>query len=81
MFRRILAPVDFTPRSRRAVGVAARLAAASKGEVTLLHVIERVDAGARRGVGNDQLPGRAARALPGPAGQVRSVRCRTERRT
>lgn len=45
MFRRILVPVDFTPRSRRAARVAARLAAASKGEATLLHVIERIDAG------------------------------------
>jgi universal stress protein A len=46
MFQRLLAPVDFTPRSRRAAGVAVRLAAGSKGEVTLLHVIERIDAGA-----------------------------------
>lgn len=43
MFRRILVPVDFTPRSRRAVRVASRLAAASGAETTLLHVIERVD--------------------------------------
>jgi nucleotide-binding universal stress UspA family protein len=44
MFRKILVPVDFTPRSRRAVRVAARLAASSKAQTTLLHVIERVDA-------------------------------------
>jgi len=46
MFRNVLTPVDFTTRSRRAVWVAARLAAASKGDLTLLHVIERIDAGA-----------------------------------
>lgn len=46
MFRRILVPVDFTPRSRRAAGVAGRLAAAAGAEVTLLHVIERIDGGA-----------------------------------
>ncbi len=43
MFRRILVPVDFTTRARRAVRAAARIAAASGGEVTLLHVIERID--------------------------------------
>ena len=46
MFRRILVPVDFTPRNRRAVGTAARLAASAGAEVTLLHVIERIDGGA-----------------------------------
>jgi universal stress protein A len=46
MFRNVLVPVDFTPRSRRAAAIAARLAASWKGEVTLLHVIERIDAGA-----------------------------------
>lgn len=45
MFRRILVPVDFTPRSRRAVRAAARLAAVSNATTTLLHVIERIDAG------------------------------------
>ena len=42
MFRRILVPVDFTPRSRRAVAVAARLASDSGAETILLHVIERI---------------------------------------
>jgi nucleotide-binding universal stress UspA family protein len=46
MFRRILVPVDFTPRSRRAARVAARMAASAKAETTLLHVIERIDADA-----------------------------------
>lgn len=46
MFRRILVPVDFTPRSRRAVGVAARVAGNAKASTTLLHVIERIDADA-----------------------------------
>ncbi len=43
MFRRILVPVDFTARSRRAVRAAARVAAVSRAETTLLHVIERID--------------------------------------
>jgi nucleotide-binding universal stress UspA family protein len=43
MFRRILVPVDFTPRNQRAVRVAARLASSAKAETTLLHVIERID--------------------------------------
>lgn len=42
MFRRILAPVDFTRNSLRAVSTAGRVASVSKGEVTLLHVIERI---------------------------------------
>ncbi len=46
MFHRILVPVDFTPRSRRAVGVAARLAASGRASTTLLHVIEKIDADA-----------------------------------
>jgi nucleotide-binding universal stress UspA family protein len=46
MFRRILVPVDFTPRSRRAARVAARMAASAKAETTLLHVIERIEADA-----------------------------------
>src|SRR5215472_9334605 len=45
MFRRILVPVDFTTKSERAVRVAARIAAGSEASLTLLHVIERVDAG------------------------------------
>ena len=45
MFRRILVPVDFTRKNARAVKVAARLATQRGASVTLLHVIERVDAG------------------------------------
>ena len=43
MFRRILVPVDFTARSRRAVRAAARVAAVSQAETILLHIIERID--------------------------------------
>ncbi len=43
MFRRVLVPVDFTPRSLRAARTAARLAAANRADVLLLHVIERID--------------------------------------
>jgi nucleotide-binding universal stress UspA family protein len=48
MFRKILVPVDLGKKVSRAVQTAGRLAAASSAEVTLLHVIERVDAGAPR---------------------------------
>lgn len=43
MFRRILVPVDFSPRSLRAVRAAAKVAAMTRAETTLLHVIERID--------------------------------------
>jgi nucleotide-binding universal stress UspA family protein len=42
VFRRILVPVDFTPRSLRAARAAARVAAETRAEMTLLHVIERL---------------------------------------
>lgn len=43
MFRRILVPVDFTRKTLSAVRTAGRLARRLEGEVTLLHVIERID--------------------------------------
>jgi nucleotide-binding universal stress UspA family protein len=43
VFRRILVPVDFTPRSLRAVRAAAKVAATTHARTTLLHVIERID--------------------------------------
>jgi nucleotide-binding universal stress UspA family protein len=45
VFRRILVPVDFTPRSLRAVRAAAKVAATTRAKTTLLHVIERIDDG------------------------------------
>jgi nucleotide-binding universal stress UspA family protein len=45
VFRRILVPVDFTPKSVRSVRAAGRVAERSGGATTLLHVIERIDAG------------------------------------
>jgi nucleotide-binding universal stress UspA family protein len=45
VFRRILVPVDFTPRSLRAARAAAKVAATTRAETTLLHVIERIDEG------------------------------------
>jgi nucleotide-binding universal stress UspA family protein len=41
MFRRVLVPVDFTPKAMRAARAAARVVA-DGGEVVLLHVIERL---------------------------------------
>jgi nucleotide-binding universal stress UspA family protein len=43
MFRRILVPVDFTRKTLSAVRAAGRLAQSFAAEVTLLHVIERID--------------------------------------
>lgn len=43
MFRKILVPVDITPKNRSAVEVARDLAKGSGGDVTLLHVIETLD--------------------------------------
>ncbi len=43
MFARILVPVDFSPRSLRAARSAARVAANGKAQVTLLHVIEKIE--------------------------------------
>ena len=45
MFRRNLVPVDFTPRSLRAVRAAAKVAATTRAKTTLLHIIERIDDG------------------------------------
>jgi len=45
VFRRILVPVDFTPRSLRAVRAAAKVAATTRAKTTLLHIIERIDDG------------------------------------
>ncbi len=50
MFRRILVPVDFTKKNVRAVRVASRIGAERGAELTLLHVIERVDGGDARGL-------------------------------
>lgn len=43
MFRRILVPVDFSRKTLSAVRTAGRLAQSLAAEVTLLHVIERID--------------------------------------
>jgi nucleotide-binding universal stress UspA family protein len=43
VFRRLLVPVDLTPKNARAVEVARDLALQSGGEVFLLHVIETLD--------------------------------------
>ena len=40
MYRRILVPVDFTPKNARAIDAARELAELSGGEVTLVHVVE-----------------------------------------
>ncbi|HXG11330.1 MAG TPA: universal stress protein [Gemmataceae bacterium] len=42
MFKKILVPVDLTDKHRQAVDIAADLAGSSRGEVTLLHVIELI---------------------------------------
>src|SRR5262245_52247654 len=42
MFKRILLPLDLTDKHKPALDIAAELAGAGKGEVTLLHVIELI---------------------------------------
>jgi universal stress protein A len=44
MFRTILVPVDLTEKNGRALAVAAELARQGDGAVTMLHVIETLDA-------------------------------------
>lgn len=65
MFRRVLVPVDLTEKNHRAIEVAAELAG-KDGEVTLLHVIERIE-----GVPDEELEG-FYRALERRAGDVLS---------
>ena len=43
-FQHLLLPVDFTPKNCAAVDVAFEIAVENRARVTLLHVIERVDA-------------------------------------
>jgi len=43
MFRRILVPVDFTPKNERALARARQLAELAAGEVTLVHVVETLE--------------------------------------
>ncbi|MFQ5680008.1 MAG: universal stress protein [Gemmatimonadota bacterium] len=43
MFRSVLVPVDLTEKNEHAVRLARELAGESRGEVTLLHVIETLD--------------------------------------
>ncbi len=43
MFKRILVPVDLTAKNHRALDIAAECAGAEHGQVTLLHVIERIN--------------------------------------
>lgn len=45
MFRRILIPLDFTPKNRAAVKAAVRIAGSSKARTLLVHVIEKIDDG------------------------------------
>lgn len=55
MFDNILVPVDFAPKNHGALAVARGLAGA--GQITLLHVIERIDGDLReeaRAVGSDE---------------------------
>lgn len=43
MFRRILVPVDFTPKNERALARARQLAELADGEVTLVHIVETLE--------------------------------------
>ena len=64
LFEKILVPVDLTQKNRHAVEVAAELASASGGRVTLLHVIEMLDLPFEEVEDfYEQLEGRAAEAM------------------
>jgi universal stress protein A len=43
MFKKILIPVDFTSKNKRAIEAASEIASTSNAEVTFLHVIEKID--------------------------------------
>jgi len=43
MFRKILVPVDFTPKNERALERARALAELSHGEITLVHIVETLE--------------------------------------
>jgi len=43
MFRRLLVPVDFTPKNERALRQARELAELTAGEITLVHVVETLE--------------------------------------
>jgi nucleotide-binding universal stress UspA family protein len=43
MFRRILVPVDFTPKNERALRAAKQMAEFFEGEITLVHVVESLE--------------------------------------
>ena len=43
MFRRILVPVDFTPKNERALARARQIAELDRGDVTLVHVVETLE--------------------------------------
>jgi nucleotide-binding universal stress UspA family protein len=45
-FQHLLVPLDFTPKNRQALDVAFELAIENRARVTLLHVIETIDAAA-----------------------------------
>jgi universal stress protein A len=43
MFKSILIPVDFTSKNKSAIQAALEIASANNAEITLLHVIEKID--------------------------------------
>jgi nucleotide-binding universal stress UspA family protein len=43
LFKHILVPVDLTPKTARAARIAAGLAAGGRTNVTILHVVERIE--------------------------------------
>jgi nucleotide-binding universal stress UspA family protein len=75
MFRRVLVPVDFTKKNLRAVRMAARVASDRNASLTLLHVIERVDAGDPRGMAGfyRKLESDARKKMAALIAQVRPV--------
>jgi nucleotide-binding universal stress UspA family protein len=83
MFKRILVPVDFTPKNRRALRLAVEMARPERATITLLHVIERIELvpdAELRGF-YQKLEGLARRQLAAMAASLAKRGCTVRQRT
>jgi nucleotide-binding universal stress UspA family protein len=80
-FQHVLVPVDFSPRNQAALEIAFEMAEVNTARVTLLHVIERIDAGAEDEETDsfyDQIRQRAESELESQSQRFVEARLRTE---
>jgi nucleotide-binding universal stress UspA family protein len=82
LFHSILVPVDFTPKNRRSLRVAAELARQAGATITLLHVIEKVELVPDRELRGfyRKLEARARRQLAAMADALAEKGCTVRRR-